>query len=266
MADDQAVLFERAEGLGIITLNRPAAFNALDLGMADGLLAALIECDEDPAVRAVLISGSGAAFCAGGDIRQMLAHVGPAGHPSAFLKLLTSRLHAGIATMARMAKPVVTAVNGPAAGAGMSIAMAGDLTLAADTAKFTVAYTGVGLVPDGSSSYFLPRLVGLKRAYELIALNRPLTAAEALDAGLVNQVLPAADFGPAARDYAMKLAAGPTVALGAAKRLLADSLNATLETQMERERQAIGDCGRTEDFRNAAEAFVAKRKPVFQGR
>lgn len=266
MAQDPVVTLDRADGVGIVTLNRPAAYNALDLALADGLFDALIACDEDPSVRAVMITGAGAAFCAGGDIRQMRDHCAPAGHPSAFLKLLTARLHAAIATMARMPKPVVSAVNGAAAGAGFSLAIAGDLTIAADTAKFTVAYSAIALSPDGSSSYYLPRLVGPKRAYELIALNRPLTAAEACDAGLVNQVFPAADFAAAARDYAARLAAGPTAALGAAKRLLATSLESTLETQMEHERQQIAACGRTEDFRAAAEAFVAKRKPVFTGR
>lgn len=266
MASNPVVMLDRADGVGIVTLNRPAAYNALDLDLADGLLAALIDCDEDAAIRAVLITGAGAAFCAGGDIRQMLARLAPAGHPAAFLKRLTVSLHAAISTMARMAKPVVTAVNGPAAGAGLSLALAGDLTLAADTAKFTVAYTAIGLSPDGSSSYYLPRLVGPKRAYELMALNRPLTAVEARDAGLVNQVYPAADFATAARDYAARLAAGPTVALAAAKRLVASSLESSLETQMEHERRAIAECGRTEDFRAGSEAFVAKKQPVFAGR
>lgn len=266
MASDQVVTLDRADGVGIITLNRPAAYNALDLALADGLLAALIDCDEDAAVRAVMITGAGAAFCAGGDIRQMRAHSEPAGHPAAFLKLLTAHFHAGIATMARMNKPVIAAVNGAAAGAGFSLAIACDLTIAADNARFTVAYSAIGVSPDGSSTYYLPRLVGPKRAYELMALNRPLTAEEARDAGLVNQVFPAADFTAAARDYAARLAAGPTMALGAAKRLVASSLESTLETQMEHERQAIAACGRTEDFRAATEAFVAKRAPVFVGR
>jgi len=266
MASDQVVMLDRADGVGIITLNRPAAYNALDLDLADGLLDAVIACDEDSAVRAVLITGNGAAFCAGGDIRQMRAHAEPAGHPAAFLKLLTARLHAAIATMARMPKPVIAGVNGAAAGAGFSLAIACDLTIAADNAKFTVAYSAIGVSPDGSSSYYLPRLVGPKRAYELMALNRPLTAEEARDAGLVNQVFPAAGFAAAARDYAARLAAGPTVALGAAKRLVATSLESTLETQMEHERQAIAACGRTEDFRAATEAFVAKKPVVFVGR
>lgn len=266
MASEPVVLLDRADGVGTITLNRPAAFNALDLDLADGLLAALIDCDEDPAVRAVVITGNGPAFCAGGDIRQMVAHSLPAGHPAAFLKLLTARFHAAMATLARMPKPVVAAVNGAAAGAGFSVAIACDLTIAADSAKFTVAYAGIGVSPDGSATYHLPRLVGPKRAYELFALNRPLTAAEACDAGLVNQVFPVADFAAAARDYAARLAAGPTVALGAAKRLIAASWDASLEAQMEHERREIAACGRTEDFRNATEAFVAKRRPVFAGR
>ncbi len=266
MASDPVVMLDRADGVGIITLNRPAAYNALDLALADGLLTALIECDEDADIRAVMITGNGAAFCAGGDIRQMRAYAEPAGHPAAFLKTLTVHFHAAVATMARMPKPVIAAVNGAAAGAGFSLAIACDLTIAADNAKFTVAYSAIGVSPDGSSTYYLPRLVGPKRAYELVALNRPLTAEEARDAGLVNQVFPAADFAAAARDYAARLAAGPTVALAAAKRLIASSLESSLETQMEHERQAIAACGRTEDFRVATEAFVAKKQFRFIGR
>ena len=149
----KAVEMEISDGLAVLTLNRPDSYNALNMDLADDLLEALIECDEDPAVRAVLITGRGAAFCAGGDIRQMKERSDSNGNAGRFLKDLTVRLHAAIATMARMPKPVVTAVNGPAAGAGFSLAITGDLVLAAETARFTMAYTGIALAPDGSSTF-----------------------------------------------------------------------------------------------------------------
>jgi len=263
---DEVVLFECSDGLATITLNRERAYNALDLAMAEQLLDALIRCDEDTAVRAVMITGRGAAFCAGGDIRGMLERVKSDGTASRFLKELTVRVHGVIATLARMPKPVVTAVNGAAAGAGFSLALAGDLVVAADSAQFTVAYTGIALAPDGGSTFFLPRLIGAKRALELIVSNRSVPAAEAKELGLVNEVYPAADFAAKAKAYAASLAQGPTLAYGCAKKLLTLSAECSIETQMEHERRAIAACGGTEDFREGADAFFAKRRPVFRGR
>lgn len=262
---DKAVEMEISDGLAVLMLNRPDAYNALNMDLGDDLLDALIECDENPGVRAVLISGRGAAFCAGGDIRQMKDRSDADGNAGRFLKQLTVRLHAAISTMARMPKPVVTAVNGPAAGAGFSLAIAGDLVLAAETARFTMAYTGIALAPDGSSTFYLPRLVGMRRAYELICSNRALTAAEARDLGLVTDLLPADGFLDKAKAYASKLAAGPTGALAEAKKLLALSAESSLETQMEHERRAIAACGNTDDFREGVDAFLNKRPPRFGG-
>ena len=145
-------------------------------------------------------------------------------------------------------------------------AIAGDLVLAADNARFTVAYTAIGLAPDGSSTFTLPRLIGPKRAFELMCTNRPLSADEAKVLGLVNQVFPKAEFIQRAREFAADLARGPTAALGYAKRLVTLSAQSSLETQMEHERRAIAACGRTADFREGTEAFIAKRPPEFQGR
>jgi 2-(1,2-epoxy-1,2-dihydrophenyl)acetyl-CoA isomerase len=259
------VLFEREKGLAVLTLNRPASYNALDLELGEALLAAAIRCDEDPAVRAVLITGAGPAFCSGGDIRQMCEEAEPDGRAGAFLKRLTVRFHATIATLARMPKPVVMAVNGPAAGGGLSLALAGDLVVASEDASFTLGYTAIGLAPDGSSSFTLPRLVGPKRAYELMALNRKLTAAEARDLGLINQVFPAERFRDEALDYARRLAQGPTRALGQAKKLLLLNATCDLETAMEHERRAIAACGGTNDFIEGVGAFFDKRKAAFRG-
>ena len=263
---DASVLLDVTGGVGWITLNRPKAYNALNTDMAERLLDAVIRCDEDDKIRAVVITGNGASFCAGGDIRQMIDSGASEGNAAPFLKTLTVSLHAAIATIAHMSKPVVMAVNGAAAGAGFSLALAGDLVLAADNARFTVAYTAIGLAPDGSSTFTLPRLVGPKRAFELMCTNRPLSADEAKVLGLVNQVFPKAEFIQRARKFAADLARGPTAALGYAKRLVTLSAQSSLETQMEHERRAIAACGRTADFREGTEAFIAKRPAEFQGR
>jgi 2-(1,2-epoxy-1,2-dihydrophenyl)acetyl-CoA isomerase len=235
---DASVLLDSTGGVGWITLNRPEVYNALNTDMAERLLDAVIRCDEDDTI--------------------------PYG--ARFLKTLTVSLHAAIATIAYMSKPVVMAVNGAAAGAGFSLALAGDLVLAADNARFTVAYTAIGLAPDGSSTFTLPRLVGPKRAFELMCTNRPLSADEAKALGLVNQVCPKAEFSQRAREFAADLARGPTAALGYAKRLVTLSAQGSLETQMEHEHRAIAACGRTADFREGTDAFIAKRPPEFQGR
>jgi 2-(1,2-epoxy-1,2-dihydrophenyl)acetyl-CoA isomerase len=145
---EPVVLFEVSDSVGWITLNRPKAYNALNRELAEQLLDALIRCDEDESVRAVVITGKGPSFCSGGDIKQMMTAVESDGHAGAFLKTLTVSLHEAIATIAHMNKPVIMAVNGAAAGAGFSLAIAGDLVLAADNARFTIAYTAIGLAPD----------------------------------------------------------------------------------------------------------------------
>ncbi len=265
-ASEAAVVSERDGPLTVLTLNRAKAYNALNMAMAQDLHRELIACDEDDGVRAVLLTGSGDAFCAGGDVRAMAANRNEHGAGN-FVMHLAAELHAGIAVMARMRKPVVTAINGVAAGAGFSLAITGDIVLASDQASFTMAYTKIAAAPDGSSTFFLPRLVGPKRAYELAATNRKLSAAEAQDWGLVNQVMPAVDFADQARAYAIRLAEGPTIALGLAKKLLSLAPEASLETQMEHERRAIAACARSGDFLGAIEAFAAKQTPPpFQGR
>jgi 2-(1,2-epoxy-1,2-dihydrophenyl)acetyl-CoA isomerase len=263
---EKPVLLEVADGYAVITLNRPRAYNAVDQSLAAGLLESLITCDEDRGVRAVMVTGTGPAFCAGGDIRQMQEHVDQDGHAGRFLKTLTVNLHGAMATIGHMAKPVVMAVNGAAAGAGFSLAMAGDLAVAADNAKFTVAYSGIGLPPDGSLTYHLPRVIGPKLAFELTCTNRTLSASEARDLGIVARVFPAAEFQASAREFVAMLSRGPTQALGRAKKLFAASSENTLETQMERERQLLSECGRTEDFREGIGAFLGKRAAQFKGR
>jgi 2-(1,2-epoxy-1,2-dihydrophenyl)acetyl-CoA isomerase len=224
---------------------------------------ASLELDEDPEVRCVVITGSGRAFCAGGDVKDFVDNLGRIG---AHIKELTTYLHGAVSRFCRSDKPVIMAINGIAAGGGFSFALSGDLVVAAESAKFTMAYSKIAATPDGSSSYFLPRLIGLRRAMELYFTNRVLTAREALEWGLVTRVVPDAELRPAVTALAAELAQGPTKAFGAAKRLLHQSTWESLETQMELEAQAIAAAGHTEDFRAGVTAFAQKATPTFRGR
>ena len=253
---------EVREGVAEITLNRPEAANALNDELAQELHHAVLRCDADPAVRALIITGSGRFFCAGGDLKAFAAQ---GDDMPRFLKQVAGEFHMAIARLNRMDAPVIMAINGVAAGAGFSFALGGDLALAAESARFTMAYTRAGLTPDGSSTYFLPRVVGLRRAKELTLTNRTLSAQEALAWGIVNRVVPDAELMPAARALAAELAQGATLALGAAKRLLDSGLNDTLETAMEDEAQTIAAMARTADGRGGIQAFLEKRQPEFRG-
>jgi 2-(1,2-epoxy-1,2-dihydrophenyl)acetyl-CoA isomerase len=257
------IRFALADGVATITLDRPDAANAIDLALGRELMHAAIRCDEDPAVRAVLLTGAGKMFCAGGDLKSFAAQ-GDA--LPALLKELTTHLHAATSRFARMDAPLVVAVNGTAAGAGFSLAVSGDLVLIAESAKLTMAYTAAGLSPDGSSTWFLPRLIGMRRTQELMLTNRRLSAAEALDWGLVNQVVPDAELAAKATALALQLAAGPTRAFGTVKSLLATAFSESLETQMELESRGIAAMARGADGREGIEAFLAKRQPKFMGR
>jgi 2-(1,2-epoxy-1,2-dihydrophenyl)acetyl-CoA isomerase len=250
------------DGVATVTLDRPDAANAIDLDLGRELMHVAIRCDDDPAVRAVLLTGTGRMFCAGGDLNAFASE--GARLPS-LLKELTTYLHAATSRFARMDAPLVVAVNGTAAGAGFSVAISGDLVLAAESAKFAMAYTAAGLSPDGSSSFFLPRLVGMRRAQELMLTNRRLSAAEALDWGLVSQVVPDAELADTAFALAKQLAAGPTRALGMVKKLLATSFQESLETQMELEARGIAEMAGTADGREGIDAFLSKRAPGFRG-
>ena len=197
---------ERNGAIATLTLARASHANALDLTMSRDLLHAAIELDEDPAVRAVILTGEGKMFCAGGDLAAMKE---AGSRAPAYIKELAGNLHLAISRLARMRTPVVAAVNGTAAGAGFSLVCATDLAIAAESAKFTMAYTGAGLSPDGSSSYFLPRIIGQRRTLELMLTNRVLNSELALEWGLVNQVVPLDELMPAAEKLAGQLASGP---------------------------------------------------------
>lgn len=223
----QTIRFDITDHVAHVTLDRPEAANAFDLTLARDLMQVSIRCDQDPDVRAVLLTGAGKMFSAGGDLRAMAAFGDDIG---AGLKELTLNLHAAVSHFARMTAPLVIAVNGAAAGAGMSLAIAGDFVVAAESASFVMAYTAAGLVPDGSATYVMPRLIGWRRAMELMLTNRRLGAREAAEWGLINRVVADDALLDEATAIARQLAAGPTRSFGAVKRLLGHSFTADLET------------------------------------
>jgi 2-(1,2-epoxy-1,2-dihydrophenyl)acetyl-CoA isomerase len=261
MTTDSLVLFERRGAVAVLTLNRPTVGNAFDVPLARALMEAAIACDEDESIRCVLLTGSGRMFCAGGDVGGF-AKAGDAA--PALVKEITAYLHVAIARFSRMAKPLVCAINGPAAGAGFPLALLGDLVIAARSAHLTLAYTAIGLTPDGASTWLLPRLVGLRLTQELVFLNRRVNADEAVALGLVTRVVEDGELAAEAEKLATGLAAGATQAFGAARRLLLQSFESSLETQMELESRTIGEATRSAHGREGVAAFLAKRKPEFK--
>lgn len=261
MREYNTLLWENTNGIAKITLNRPDAANSLNLEMAQELMHAAIACDEDPSIRAVILTATGKMFCAGGDVPSFHA----AGDDIGFLlKEVTANLHSATARFARMAAPLIIAVNGTAAGAGFSLAVSGDIVIAADTAKFTMAYTGIGASPDGGSSVYLPRLIGLRRTQELMFTNRVLNAQEALDWGLLTKVVAPEDLFTEADTLANKLASGPLLAHSKIKELLLSSYANSLETQLEIESRGIAKCVSSSEGREGLQAFSEKRKPDFK--
>ncbi len=258
----ETILFDVEDSVGTITMNRPDAANALSLTMAKELATTAVQCDEDADIRAVVLTGAGRFFSAGGDV----ASFGAAGDgAAALIKEMTMYLHSAISRLNRMDAPVIGAVNGMAAGAGFSIAASCDFVVAAESAVFLSAYTAAALSPDASSTYFLPRQIGIKRTAELMLTNRRLSAHEALEWGIVNQVVADEDVLETAQSLAGSLAKGPTLAFGAVKHLLHASLSSSLETQMELEARTIADMTRTDDGREGIQAFLEKRVPEFRG-
>jgi 2-(1,2-epoxy-1,2-dihydrophenyl)acetyl-CoA isomerase len=251
---------ETRDGVGHVTLNRPESANSLNATLSSELMDAVVRCEDDPGVRAVVVTGAGPRFfCAGADLKGFYS-------TGSELKSRVSIFHAVLSRLARADFPVIAAVNGAAAGAGMGLACACDLVIAAESARFTMAYTKIGLSPDGSTTYFLPRRIGIGRALELALLNRTLSAEEALQWGIVNRVVADERLAAEAHALAVQLAAGPTRAYGAAKRLMHAGWNETLESQIDAELRSISAMARTEDAREAIGAFAAKRTPVFRGR
>jgi 2-(1,2-epoxy-1,2-dihydrophenyl)acetyl-CoA isomerase len=260
--DWKTVSLEVRGRVGVVTLNRPKQFNALDFQLGDDLVAALEVCRQNPQIRSVVLTGAGKAFCSGGDLAMAREGIGV--DPSDPYRQLTKRLNRIVVDIRRLEKPVIAAINGAAGGAGFSIAMACDLKIASSSARFRQAYTNVGLVPDGGWFLFVPLLAGFARTNELLFIDPIIDAEQALAMGLVNRVVPPGELEGAVFAWAEKLAAGPS-SFAIAKNLVNESLLLLLERQLELERQGIIQAARTEDYLEGIKAFFEKREPCFRG-
>ncbi|HUG47215.1 MAG TPA: enoyl-CoA hydratase-related protein [Candidatus Limnocylindria bacterium] len=256
----ETVLRESSGGVLTVTLNRPEALNSFNVAMKEELLAALREAARDRLVRAVILTGAGRAFSAGQDLKERLA-----GDASDLGTELRARYNPLILAMRRLEKPIIGAINGVAAGAGCSVALACDVRLASDQASFIEVFGRVGLVPDTGSSWLLPRLVGYARAAEMIFTTEPVDAATAERIGLVNRVVPADRLLEEAQALAARLASAAPLALALAKRALNRALESTLEEALEYEAQLQAVAGRSADHREGVAAFGEKRAPEWKG-
>jgi enoyl-CoA hydratase/carnithine racemase len=253
--------------LGTLTLNRPDAFNAMSPELIEELTTAMAWLADEAPIRALIITGAGAAFCAGGDITWFRKGMeDPEIDISANVRRGAEALHMAIIDMRRIKVPVIGAINGPAAGAGFSLALACDIRIAADGAFFAPAYGRIGASPDGGMTYFLPRVLGPAKALELLLDDPNLPAAEALEMGIVSEVVSADDLMAHARERATKLAAMAPHYVKMAKRLVGVSLENSLTEHLQLERHGIADSMATEDAQNGVVAFFGGEKPVFKGR
>ncbi len=257
----ESVKITRDKEIASVRLNRPQAFNAFDHDLAEGFAGQLQTLAADPEVRGVVISGEGQAFCAGGDLKYMLAH--PQG-PATALHELVALFHQAVLEIRRMPKPVIAAVNGVAAGGGFSLALACDFRVMGESAKLKQAYTSAGLSLDGGGSFTLPRLVGLARALEIVAFDRPISAEQALAWGMATKLAKDADVLKEAMNLAHELAGISMHSFGWAKRLLTDSFNTAFEAHLERERRGLVSCAAHPDGQEGLQAFVDKRPPAFR--
>jgi 2-(1,2-epoxy-1,2-dihydrophenyl)acetyl-CoA isomerase len=254
------LLFDVADRVATITLNRPDALNALTIGLKDELLAMLVQVSNDPAIRAVVLTGAGRAFCAGQDLHERLK---PDAVP--LDEEIRERYNPIILAMRHLDRPIIGAINGVAAGAGASLAFACDVRIAAENASFLLAFGRIGLVPDSGATWFLPRLVGSAKATELALLGEPMSASDAARIGLVAKVVPADSVVAEARAIAARLADMAPQAVALTKWALQASWTTSLEEQLEMEAQLQGIAGATADHAEGIAAFVDKRPPRFTG-
>lgn len=256
---------EIKDGVATVTMNRPEALNALNGDLTAGLCAAILPLEYDDSIRCVVIRG-GDHFMAGGDVKWFAESVGrPKEEIAIEFEKLIHTVHGLIIAIRRMPKPVITSINGAAAGFGLSFALAGDLTIASDSAFFTLAYASIGATPDGGSTYSLSRLVGLKKAMEIALLADRFDAATAKDWGLINWVVPTPELDAKTQEVAGRLAQGPTKVYGRTKAMLQRAMDNPLEAQLQREAEAFTTSATEPDFAEGVKAFVEKRTPNFTG-
>ena len=259
----ETILFEKADGVANVALNRPKKLNAFDATMHEELYAALDAAADDDEVRCVVLRGEGRGFSAGADLAQIIESSEGTPDLGEYLRNTYSRL---VKRMVSMEKPIVASLHGPVYGAGVGISLACDLRVAAEGAKFSVAFIKIGLMPDAGVSFFLPRVVGLGRALEMSLLGDPVEADEALRIGLVNKVVPDEKLAEETAALASRLAAMPTAAIGRTKQAIYASFEGDLELVLEREAEGQTFCGYTADHREGVEAFFEKREARFTGR
>jgi len=262
---DSPVLLDLTDGVATITLNRPDAMNSLDVATKEALLDAVRSVADDPAARCVVLTGTGRGFCVGQDLKEHI-EILRSGSSESLFRTVDEHYNPIVSTLAGMAKPVVASLNGVAAGAGASLAFACDLRILADTAGFNLAFANVALSCDTGASFHLQRLVGRAKALELLYFPSTIPADQALELGLATRVVPADDLVDVTGELAARLAAGPTVALGAMRQSVAYAAGHSLEEALELESAMMQKTGATRDHEAAVAAFVAKEKPVFEGR
>ncbi len=256
------IVVSKTDGVATVRLNDPASLNALSAPVAAELEQVIADLSDDESVRALVLTGTGRAFCAGGDVQSFYDH---RDDPHDIMQAVIEGLHGAVQRLIDAPFPTVAAINGVVAGAGMGIALATDMAIAAESAMFTMAYTGIGVSPDGSSTFFLPRLVGTRVAMEMILTNKRVSSEEALALGIVNSVVPDGELPYEAANLAARLAVGPTRAYVRARKLIRSSLGADPFTQMESEAEGILAAGETKDFYEGVSAFIEKRPPTFTG-
>lgn len=262
-ATNDSVLLDKNGAIATVTLNRPAQLNALNDAMMFGLRDVLTEVEADTAIRAVILRGAGKAFMAGGDVAMFHAKKDEV---SSLFHELGGTFHESIKLMRRMPKPIIASVHGACAGGGLSVMLACDLAIAADTAQFTLAYSRIGTSPDGGSTVFLPRIIGTRKTLELALLPDLFNAQQAKELGILNWVAPEAALEAETLKIAQRLAVGPTRAFANTKALVNSTFDQPMHAQLDAEVRSFADCASGDDFKEGVTAFVEKRKPVFKGR